>query len=76
MRRCNGCTELRCEPPCRSGAPWLVMCASPDKPAWLGKTRVIAASRAGRPVDVETPVWCPKTKSAVGRATNTPDGKI
>lgn len=72
---CDGCAFCNQEPPARQGTAYAAVCTDPDKPIW-GARRVISVSGIGPPRYILRPAWCRKKESAVGRATNTPDGKI
>lgn len=74
---CDGCRFLTQEPPVRADAVYTAHCTDPDKAAWVGKNATVSARRVCPPWNIHRPAWCRRKKeSAVGRATNTPDGKI
>ncbi|MBR5094471.1 MAG: hypothetical protein IK095_05200 [Oscillospiraceae bacterium] len=63
MALCDGCRQLRIERPANMYDNWRAHCTDPDKPARLGKDRVVDTAPASwerGPVRIQRPVWCRK----------------
>ena len=56
-RFCDGCAELKYDPPINRYDYYTAQCCDPEKPV-MGTHRIVAVSSLSRPFGIYRPTWC------------------